>query len=215
MKNNSKPCLLIVDDDRVSATILQKRCESRGFEVEYLSEGEKTLDVLDIARHEMILLDVMMPRVSGIEILKSIRAKYSSAQLPVIMITSKDDTNDIANAFENGANDYILKLVNMLVAMARIETHLNIRRLHEEHLLNEQLQAVKAMVITYNHEINNPLAIALGHLSLLKKKDNSESLERIQAALLRISEIVKKIDKFKHTQAEAVEYVETSRMYKV
>lgn len=215
MKNNSKPCLLIVDDDRVSATILQKRCESRGFEVEYLSEGEKTLEVLNVARHEMILLDVMMPRVSGIEILKSIRAKYSSAQLPVIMITSKDDTNDIANAFENGANDYILKLDNMLVAMARIETHLNIRRLHEEHLLNEQLQAVKAMVITYNHEINNPLAIALGHLSLLKKKDNSESLERIQAALLRISEIVKKIDKFKHTQAEAVEYVETSRMYKV
>lgn len=215
MENNLKPCLLIVDDDRVSAAILQKRCESRGYTVENLSEGERTLDVLDVARHKMILLDIMMPNVSGLEILKVLRTKYSSVQLPIIMITANDDSKDIAEAFENGANDYIVKPVNMLVAMARIETHLNIRQLHEEHLLNEQLQAVKAMVVTYNHEINNPLAIALGHLSLLRKKNDSDSLERIQTALLRISEIVKNIEKFKHKQAEIVEYVDSSRMYKI
>lgn len=119
--------LLVVDDNEANRDMLSRRLERKGYDVELADSGEAALQLISSTHVDLVLLDIMMPGIGGIETLKRIRQTYSQEQLPVIMATAKDTSEDVVGALELGANDYITKPIDLPVALARIQSHLKTR----------------------------------------------------------------------------------------
>ncbi|MBX9909198.1 MAG: EAL domain-containing protein [Beijerinckiaceae bacterium] len=143
------PSLLIVDDIADNRTILARRFQRRGFEIVEASSGREALACLATRPFDTILLDVMMPEMDGIEVLRRIREQHSVSAMPVIMVTAKSQSEDIVAALALGANDYVTKPVEFDVALARVTTQIERKRAEAEmrrsaerlRLLNEELEA--------------------------------------------------------------------------
>jgi diguanylate cyclase (GGDEF)-like protein len=132
--------LLIVDDVSDNRTLLTRRFERRGFEVVEADSGFAAIELIDRQPFDLVLLDVMMPGIDGIETLKRIRSQKSASALPVIMVTAKTESNDIVDALELGANDYVTKPVDFAVAFARVNTQISRKRAEQQvALANEEL----------------------------------------------------------------------------
>jgi diguanylate cyclase (GGDEF)-like protein len=116
--------LLVVDDIEENRTLLSRRFSGRGCVVVEAESGFAALDLIAQQEFDLVLLDIMMPGQSGIEVLKQIRTSHSPDTLPVIMITAKAGNTDVVEALELGANDYITKPVDFSIAFARAQTQL-------------------------------------------------------------------------------------------
>ncbi len=120
--------LLVVDDEEINRDLLGRRLERRGYLVSTAEDGADALRQLERQHFDMVLLDIMLPQLDGIEVLKKIREDFAASELPVIMVSAKDDSEGIVEALQLGANDYITKPVDFPVALARIQTHLSHRQ---------------------------------------------------------------------------------------
>jgi diguanylate cyclase (GGDEF)-like protein len=135
-----KARLLIVDDVSENREILRRRFERHGFRATEAAGGTEALDLIDREVFDLVLLDMMMPDVTGLEVLARIRSKFSPGFLPVIMVTAKSQSDDIVEALNCGANDYIVKPVDFAIALARVITQLDRKRAEEKiHQMNEAL----------------------------------------------------------------------------
>ena len=140
-KANPNPRLLIVDDISDNRTILTRRFQRRGFEVVEADGGYAAIELIGRESFDLVLLDVMMPGIDGIETLKRIRSQKSASALPVIMVTAKAESDNIVDALELGANDYVTKPVDFAVALARVNTQISRRRAEQQvALANEELR---------------------------------------------------------------------------
>jgi CheY-like chemotaxis protein len=119
--------ILVVDDLPANRDILARRLERSGFRVLQASSGIEALELLGRSAVDCLLLDIAMPGMTGLEVLREVRADRSSALLPVIMVTAKTDSEDVVEALSLGANDYVTKPVDFPVALARIKAHLRVR----------------------------------------------------------------------------------------
>lgn len=199
MKHDGKKKILIIDDDEINSKALSKRLERRGYDVIYISDPGMVLSTLNTEKIDLVILDIVMPLRDGIAVLKDIRENFSSEELPVIMVTVIADGEEIFSAFAAGANDYITKPVNIDVAASRIRGQLSAVDLVREKIRKKEIEAINAIIITYHHQINNPLAIAKCELELMRKtcKDSEQlqisvvlnSLERINNLLKNIKEL--------------------------
>jgi adenylate cyclase len=124
--------LLVVDDNELNRDMLSRRLKGRGYTVLTAEDGQKALDLVASRPFDLILLDIMMPVLSGIDVLKVLRQKHSLTELPVIMATAKDQGEDIVEALSLGANDYVTKPLDFPVVLARTETQLSLKRANEE-----------------------------------------------------------------------------------
>jgi diguanylate cyclase (GGDEF)-like protein len=127
-----RPRLLIVDDVSDNRTILRRRFERRGFDVLEAETGFAALELIDKDSFDLVLLDIMMPGIDGIETLKRIRGQKSASALPVIMVTGKTASENIVDALQLGANDYVTKPVDFAVALARVETQISRKRAEQQ-----------------------------------------------------------------------------------
>jgi diguanylate cyclase (GGDEF)-like protein len=135
------PRLLIVDDISDNRSILKRRFERRGFDVTEAESGLVAIDLIEKFPFDLVLLDVMMPEIDGMETLKRIRSRRSASDLPVIMVTAKSESDNIVDALEQGANDYVTKPVDFAVALARVNTQLSRRRAElQVALANQELR---------------------------------------------------------------------------
>jgi diguanylate cyclase (GGDEF)-like protein len=133
--------LLIVDDINDNRAILTRRFQRRGFEVVETDNGFTAIELIHREPFDLVLLDVMMPGIDGIETLKRIRSQKSASALPVIMVTAKSESNNIVDALELGANDYVTKPVDFAVALARVNTQISRKRAEQQvALANEELR---------------------------------------------------------------------------
>jgi diguanylate cyclase (GGDEF)-like protein/PAS domain S-box-containing protein len=127
--------LLVVDDNEDNRDALSRRLGLKGYLVSVAADGAEALEQVDRQRFDLVLLDVEMPGMSGLEVLGRLRVQRSQTQLPVIMVTARSEGADIVEAFGLGANDYLTKPVDFAVAVARIRTHLGhkwaVEDLHE------------------------------------------------------------------------------------
>ena len=189
--------ICLIDDDILSAKIFSKVLTDSHHEVKVFESGEDFIGYLNTSDEQidLILLDIMMPGISGIGVLKFIRQKFKAIDLPVIMLTAKDEAEDIVEALELGANDYITKPANSSVILARIHTQLELIRLHKEASKKKEFEAVNATITTYCHEINNPLAIILGMIKEDISQMDNKKLETVARAANRIGTILSKIHK--------------------
>lgn len=120
--------LLLVDDEEPNRDVLARRLQRRGYEVEVASSGPEAITALTDRPFDAMLLDVQMPGMSGIELLGHVRQRFSPTQLPIIMVTARSQSEDVVEALDLGANDYITKPVDLAVALARIRTHVGLKQ---------------------------------------------------------------------------------------
>jgi sigma-B regulation protein RsbU (phosphoserine phosphatase) len=120
--------LLVVDDDELNRDMLSRRLERKGFQVAVSADGAGALALIADQPFDLVLLDVMMPGLSGLEVLKIIRQKHAATELPVIMATARDQSEEIVNALQLGASDYVTKPLDFPVVLARIETQILLKR---------------------------------------------------------------------------------------
>lgn len=132
--------LLIVDDIRENREILRRRFERHGFRATEAGGGVEALALVEREAFDLVLLDMMMPDLSGLDVLARIRAKHAPGLLPVIMVTAKSQSEDVVDALTRGANDYITKPVDFSIALARVTTQLDRKRAEEKiQQMNEEL----------------------------------------------------------------------------
>ena len=122
--------ILIVDDGLVIRTVLSRKLQEQGYTVTAAIHGKEALEIIANGLNpDLIILDVHMPELNGIETLRELRKTHTPTQLPVIMATTKDEDEDIVTCFEAGASDFVSKPINFPVLFARINTHLKLKQL--------------------------------------------------------------------------------------
>lgn len=121
--------ILVVDDDELNRRFVSVMLRDPGYEILLAENGRQALDIIDSRHIDIVLLDINMPVMDGIETLRRMREKFSLLELPVIMFTAEEEAQRIAEVFRLGANDYLAKPVKTAVASARIHIHLSIARL--------------------------------------------------------------------------------------
>lgn len=207
--------IMIVDDSDFDRELLLKALLRKGnFKIIEAGSGEQCLELLKTQKVDIILMDIMMPGEFGTQILIKIRERFNPIELPIIMVTAMADASDVIGCFHIGANDYITKPVNFDIAISRISTHLLLSDVSREMTRLKELEALNAMITTYNHEINNPLTIALGSIN----EDisiNQKNIDTLRKSLWRIAEIVKKIREVTEKKIEYESYTGTSKMVKI
>jgi diguanylate cyclase (GGDEF)-like protein/PAS domain S-box-containing protein len=127
--------LLIVDDEPMIRDLMARRLSRRGFSISVACSGPEALTQVGAHPPDLILLDIEMPGMSGLEVLEEIRKTYGPTQLPIIMVTGRVDSQDIVTALAAGANDYVTKPMDFPVILARIQNQLS--RKHAEKALQE------------------------------------------------------------------------------
>ena len=124
-----KATILVVDDVPENLAVIFEVLSGVGHEVLVVESGEIALERLSLMKPDLILLDVRLPGADGYSICRQLKARPASAEIPVIMMTGLNDTEDMVNGFKAGAVDYVCKPVPADEVLARVETHLEIRRL--------------------------------------------------------------------------------------
>ncbi|MET0213686.1 MAG: response regulator, partial [Vicinamibacterales bacterium] len=125
MTTDAPERLLVVDDTEMNRDMLSRRLRRHGYNVNVAEDGEVALASVAREKFALVLLDIEMPGLSGFDVLKTLRLTYSPSELPVIMVTSRQQSRSIVDALSAGANDYITKPIDFAVAIARIETQLS------------------------------------------------------------------------------------------
>ncbi len=145
-----QPVILLVDDSASNRLMLRRALHTQGYHVLEAEHGEVALDLLKSQSCDLILLDAMMPVMSGFELLRILRRRYDLTRLPIIMVTAINESDNLVEALEQGANDYITKPVDIPVVLARIRTHLLLKNIVEQ---NEEFISIAT------HDIKKPLAL--------------------------------------------------------
>ncbi|HTW93353.1 MAG TPA: response regulator [Tepidisphaeraceae bacterium] len=132
---NNPPRILLVDDDPLNRQLMSRRLSGNGFDLVEASDGRKCLELLTAHPCDLVLLDINMPGMSGLDVVKQIRRKWTHDMLPVILVTALGEPADVVAGLEAGANDYISKPFELPVLLARVQVGLKIK--HNVELLME------------------------------------------------------------------------------
>lgn len=124
--------ILVADDGKVMRLVLSTKLKEVGYSVTEAEDGHEVLQAVSEQSFDLIVLDIHMPGMNGIDALKELRKTHSRIQLPVIMATANDEEEDVVEAFELGANDFVSKPINFPILLARLDTQLRLKRATEE-----------------------------------------------------------------------------------
>lgn len=134
--------ILIVDDTLQNIQVLGTVLREQNYQINVAQNGIQALEMVEKVEPDLILLDVMMPEMDGFEACQRLKADEKTREIPIIFLTAKVETEDVVHGFEIGAIDYVTKPFNAIELLARVKTHLELRRLRQELLeYNEQLEA--------------------------------------------------------------------------
>ncbi|WP_420128377.1 sensor histidine kinase [Longimicrobium sp.] len=194
--------VLIAEDDPSAARVLRLLLEQAGYRVTIAPDGETALRILDEqGAPDLLLLDWMLPGVSGLEICHLARQRWDALTLPILMVTAKTDPESVYAAFDAGASDYVGKPFRGAELRARIDAHLRTRRLVEERARMEGHLRERDKLFTLGllaggvaHDLNNPLAVISAHAQLLLRsaadEESAGQLREIIGGVERCSRIV-------------------------
>ena len=139
--------ILVVDDEAVNRRVLSNFLTAEGYRVQSASGGAEALEVIEQREPDLVLLDIMMPRVSGYDVCREARRLFTLEELPIIFLSAKIQPADVVMGLAQGANDFLLKPISKAELLARIRPHfamLEIYR-HLEHLVEEKVSQVKVL----------------------------------------------------------------------
>ncbi|MEM1426332.1 MAG: ATP-binding protein, partial [Cyanobacteria bacterium P01_H01_bin.130] len=204
--------ILIVDDEPINQKVLVDYLGHGFYEVRAVSSGPAALQVVleENWLPNIILMDVMMPRMSGYEVTQKLREVYSSGDLPVIMLTAKNQPSDIVQGLEVGANDYLAKPVSKRVLLARLKTHLELSHItlayarFVPHEFLDLLRKDSIVEVELGDQVEQEMAVLFSDIraftTLSETMNPSENFQFINAYLSRMEPVIHKhggfIDKF-------------------
>jgi two-component system cell cycle response regulator len=193
--------ILVIDDYPDNVFILQDRLEREGFEVIKAYQGETGIQKAVEEKPDLILLDIMMPDMSGFDVCKTLTAHKATKSIPIILLTALPEADDLSKGFMSGAFDYIKKPFNRIELIARINSALRFSDSNKLLLEIEKIKTYAATVVTANHEIKQPLTlINLSTAAIrreLSKTDFSHQsiLKRIEFIENAAKDIINVLDK--------------------
>jgi class 3 adenylate cyclase len=149
---NNPPRILVVDDNATNRDILTTRLKAHGYEALQAADGEEALAAVKQHRPDLILLDVMMPKLDGIETCRRLKSDNTLPFLPIILVTARADSKDVVAGLEAGADEYLTKPVDQAALVARVRSVLRIKMLHD------QVQAQAADLAEWNRTLEQRVA---------------------------------------------------------
>ncbi|MBU2515581.1 response regulator [bacterium] len=132
MTEKTNPQILVVDDNTQNLQFLGNLLSKSNYELAIAQNGELALEFLEKEIPDLILLDVMMPGIDGYEVCRRLKKNHKTRDIPVIFLTAKSEVEDLVKGFEVGAVDYVTKPFNSLELLARVKTHVELKRAREE-----------------------------------------------------------------------------------
>lgn len=159
------PRILIADDQPMNVDILQTRLAVHGYELLTAADGEEALGVARAQLPDLILLDIMMPKMDGLEVCRLLKGDAALPFMPIIMVTAKADTKDIVAGLEAGADEYLTKPVDQAALVARVKSMLRIKALHDT--VQEQADRLEAQALQladWNRTLEQRVAEQLAEL---------------------------------------------------
>lgn len=152
--------LLIVDDNEMNRQLMSLQFKRAGYNVVTAKDGYEALELIESTPFDIVLLDIMMPGINGLQVLEEIRKHRTLINLPVIMVTADDLEESIITSLQLGANDYLTKPLNLPVAMARIKTQLRLK----------DLATLKDEFVRFaSHDLKKPVIVMMDIVSELQK----------------------------------------------
>lgn len=202
---NSKT-ILVVDDQPDNVFILQDRLHREGFRILTAYDGQSCIAIAEKDCPDLILLDVMMPGLSGFEVCERLMKNEATNSIPVILVTALTDVEDIKRGLQSGAFDYVKKPYNRAELIARINSALRFKETQKMLIEIEKVRTYAATVLTANHEIKQPLTLINLSLTainreLAKEEMNKELIKKrvdfIEGATKEIIKILAKLSEIK------------------
>ena len=164
---SQKGDILIVDDTPTNLHLLSRMLAGHGYKVRAVTNGTRALEAVQARPPDLILLDIMMPGMSGYEVCERLKADEKTCDIPIIFISALNATEDIVKAFGAGGVDYITKPFQLAEVLARAETHLALQALQKS--LQQEVAELDAFAHTVAHDLKNPLNTIMGYAGVLEE----------------------------------------------
>jgi two-component system, sensor histidine kinase and response regulator len=199
------PKILVVDDQPINVQLLKRKLEREGLEVIAAYTGLEAINIVNEEMPDLILLDVMMPDMDGIEVCQRLQSREETRSIPVIFITARTTKESKLEGLGVGAVDYITKPIDLDETLARVQTQLrfvavNRQMVDLQRRLEESRRAATIGAITQGiaHNLNNLLGVVIGYLDLIKVYyDKPDQVKRnamhVEDAVQRIVSIIKQL----------------------
>jgi two-component system sensor histidine kinase/response regulator len=197
--------ILVVDDQPINVQLLKRKLEREGMQVIPAYSGAEALELVRQEKPELILLDVMMPEMDGIEVCQRLQADEATRSIPVIFVTARSSKEGKIEGLGVGAVDYITKPIDLDETLARVQTQLRFVAINREIIdlqrrLTEARRAATIGAVTQGiaHNLNNLLGVVIGYLDLIKANyDKPEQVKKnaqsVEDAVTRIVSIIRQL----------------------
>lgn len=214
--------ILVIDDLPENVFMLQDRLEHEGFEVLTAYDGYTGINKVKSELPDLILLDVMMPDITGLEVCKILVNDPLTKDIPIILVTAKSGAEDTKEGLEAGAFDYIKKPFNRIELLARVKSALKLSEAHKLLLASEKRNTYVATVVTANHKIKQPLTLLSLSSAAIKRelaKDEVSKdgiLKRVKYIDLAVKEITDVLNQLNAIKEPVLsDYTSNIKMIKV
>ena len=182
--NTPEGRVLVIDDDKNILRFIENNLKIHNFDVVAVNNGIDGIQLIDIGEEfDLIILDLIMPEFSGYDIARHIRDSYSLMELPILILTSKNNVQDIVKGFDCGANDYLAKPFNLQELLARTKTLVKLKQISKANTnLIEAIDLKNQFINMTIHDLRNPLSVIKSVLELFTlelelKNENKELLD--------------------------------------
>ena len=198
--------VLVIDDLPENVFLLQDRLEHEGYEVITAYDGKSGIEKAKRELPDLILLDVMMPDITGIEVCKTLVADKETCGIPILVVTAKSDADDTKEGLEAGAFDYIKKPFNRIELVARVKSALKLSDANKLILEVEKKNTFVATVVTANHKIKQPLTLLTLSSDAIKRELGKDEISKeallrrlkyIETAVKEITDVLDKLNSIK------------------
>ena len=203
--------ILIVDDEPVNLQVLVNHLSLQNYGITQAASGMEALEIIDQGfKPDIILLDIMMPKMTGYELCQKIRERFPANELPVVLLTAKNQVSDLVEGFSSGANDYLTKPVSKNELLARIKTHIRLAKINEAygrfvpHEFLQFLERESIIDVQLGDQVQKEMTVLFADIrsftNLSEKMSPKENFNFLNAYLSRVSPVIRKyhgfIDKY-------------------
>ncbi len=175
--NGSHPSVLVVDDDEINRHVVANFLGLEAYNVLEAENGEAALAMMRDTPPDLVLLDIMMPRMNGYEVCRQIRTERDESNLPIIFLSARDRTEDLVTGFKSGANDYVPKPVAGPELLTRVATHLKLLRIQAQMIQKEKLATIGQVATGIVHDFKNSINVIRGYAEMIAEESGDKDRE--------------------------------------